>query len=364
MAFTQASASFGERAGGLLSADNGLPERHIVIALLRKAAPRLGIGTSVLATLDAMLSCLPPKRNHHTVFASNATLTFRRNGISERTIRRHTAVLQELGLLVRRDSANRKRFVRRSVQEGKVLRFGFDLTPLFDRLADIARQAAEVAQEEETLAYLRTKIRTAANDILDHDPEHEGATAARRLLRRKLTIAQCETLLDSLASGPVAAETDAEVTNSEARTMSGKDGQTVRHHHKSNTEHTDKRAENAPAPTSPLFSEPPVSVPELLAACPEAAQFSPGKIETVADVVRLARTLAPMIGIDDRNYQKALEHLGAFKTAATVWALMQFRDRIHKAGAYFRSITTGSRSRDFDPFQLIRRLARSSADAT
>lgn len=363
MAFIQASASFRERAGELLSADNGLPERHIVMAVLRKAAPRLGIGASVLATLDAMLSCLPPSRNHHTVFASNATLTFRRNGISDRTIRRHTAVLQDAGLLIRRDSANRKRFMRRSAQDGKVLRFGFDLTPLFERLPDISRQAAEVAQEEETLAYLRTKIRTAANDILDHDPEHQGAVTARRLLRRRLSIAQCEALLASLCPEPMAAEADVEMADGDAHKMTGKDGQTVRHHHKSNTEHTEKKSTQVTGSALRLVFDDPVSVSELLAACPEAAQYSPGNIETITDVVKLARTLAPMIGIDDKNYRKAQDRLGAFKTAATVWALMQFHGRIHKVGAYFRSITTGTRSRDFDPFRLVRRLALSSPSA-
>ena len=127
MAFIQATAPTGLRTSELLSADNSIPERHIVIETLRNAAPRLGLSASVIATLDAMLSCLAPKRNHHTVFASNATLTFRRNGISERTIRRHAATLQELGLLVRRDSPNRKRYTKHSRNEGKALRFGFDL---------------------------------------------------------------------------------------------------------------------------------------------------------------------------------------------------------------------------------------------
>ena len=138
MAFTQATAPTGLRTNRELSADNSIPERHIVVETLRNAAPRLGLSASVISTLDAMLSCLAPKRNHHTVFASNATLTFRRNGISDRTIRRHAAILQEIGLLVRHDSPNRKRFTKHSVLGGKALRFGFDLSPLFERLHEIA----------------------------------------------------------------------------------------------------------------------------------------------------------------------------------------------------------------------------------
>ena len=156
MAFRQAAASLGARNNEVLSADNAIPERHIIITTLRNAAPLMGLKASVIATLDAMLSCLPPKRNHHTVFASNLTLTFRRNGISDRTIRRHAAVLQELGLLIRRDSPNKKRFSRHNSHEGKSLRFGFDLSPLFERLQEIASHAAEAVQIKELLDYLAT----------------------------------------------------------------------------------------------------------------------------------------------------------------------------------------------------------------
>ena len=188
MAFKQATAPCGLRTGELLSADNSIPERHIIVATLRNAAPRLGLSASVISTLDAMLSCLAPKRNHHTVFASNATLTFRRNGISDRTIRRHAATLQEIGLLVRHDSANRKRFTKRSSHEGKALRFGFDLSPLFDRLHELAALAAEVMQEREQVDYLRAKIRAAANACLAENPNDERALNTFRILRRKLSL--------------------------------------------------------------------------------------------------------------------------------------------------------------------------------
>ena len=188
MAFTQTTAPTGLRISEVLSADNSIPERHIVVATLRNAAPRLGLSASVISTLDAMLSCLAPKRNHHTVFASNATLTFRRNGISDRTIRRHAAALQEIGLIIRRDSPNRKRFTKHNSLEGKVLRFGFDLSPLFSRLHEIAAMAAEVLREKEQIDYLRAKIRSAANQSLQSNTNDVIALSTLRILRRKLTL--------------------------------------------------------------------------------------------------------------------------------------------------------------------------------
>ena len=357
MAFIQATAPTGLRTSERLSADNSFPERHIVVATLRNAAPRLGLSASVISTLDAMLSCLAPKRNHHTVFASNTTLTFRRNGISDRTIRRHAATLQEIGLLVRRDSPNRKRFTKHNSHAGQALRFGFDLSPLFDRLHEIASMAAEVMKEREQIDYLRAKIRAAANASLIDNPNDEMALNVFRILRRKLSLKECEEILSALPIKEVEAESADDETSNLTATMTASDGQNVRHHHKSNKEHIDK--ENVPQKkqAAPVPSDDPITISELLSACPEAAEFSLRRIETVHDVVAHARTLAPMIGISPQSYEAAHEQLGALRTAATVWAIMQFHDKIKAVGAYFRSITTGSKSEGFSPEKLIRRLA-------
>ena len=357
MAFTQATAPTGLRTSEILSADNSIPERHIVVGTLRNAAPRLGLSASVISTLDAMLSCLAPKRNHHTVFASNATLTFRRNGISDRTIRRHAATLQEIGLLVRRDSPNRKRFTKHSSHEGKALRFGFDLSPLFARLHEIAAMAAEVLREREQIDYLRAKIRAAANASLTANPNDDKALNIIRILRRKLSLRDCEQVFKDLTVTEVEAEATDDRSTDLTTTMTASDGQFVRHHHKSNKEHIDKERVALKKETPLTVSDTSITIPELLSACPEAAEFSLRRIETIHDVVAHARTLAPMIGITSQNYEAAHERLGPLRAAATVWAIMQFHDKIKAVGAYFRSITTGSKSEGFSPEKLIRRLA-------
>ena len=352
MAFIPATASFGERPTPVLSADNPVPDRHIVIDLLRRAASLIGLTPPVIATLDAMISCLPPKRSHHTVFASNATLTFRRNGISDRTIRRHVLVLQEAGLLTRHDSPNRKRFTKTNRQSGTKLRFGFDLSPLYEQLPQIAALAADATAQQEQIAYIKTKIRAVSNELLSQDPSHPEGTQALRLLRRKLTLEACENLLAELETTPLPAEH----TDTETIKMSAADSQNVRHHHNSSKEHIDK--EEALTTSAQL----PLSVAKLLASCPEAGQYALRKIESFADVIAHARSLAPMIGIDNRTYQTAQDRIGPLATATTIWAMMQFYDRIKKAGAYFRALTVGSKSAGFDPVQLIRQLA-SSHDA-
>ena len=357
MAFTQATAPTGLRTSEILSADNSIPERHIVVATLRNAAPRLGLSASVISTLDAMLSCLAPKRNHHTVFASNSTLMFRRNGISDRTIRRHAATLQEIGLLIRRDSPNRKRFTKHNSHDGKALRFGFDLSPLFARLHEIAAMAAEALREREQINYLRAKIRAAANASLIDNPNDDTALNIFRILRRKLSLRDCEQILSDLPITEVEAEATDDQSPNLTTTMTASDGQIVRHHHRSNKEHIDKESRSLRKVTSSPVEDAPITIPELLSACPEAAQFSLKRVETSHDVIAHARTLAPMMGITSQSYEAAHKRLGALRAAATVWAIMQFHDKIKAVGAYFHSITTGSKSAEFSPEKLIRRLA-------
>ena len=131
MAFQHSSAPVRAWTEELLSADNTKPDRFTLIDTLRRAASSLDLSPSVIATVDALLSCLPPKREHDIVFASNATLVMRRNGISDRSLRRHLADLVTAGLLVRIDSPNGKRYSKRDPQMGTVIRFGLDLSPLF-----------------------------------------------------------------------------------------------------------------------------------------------------------------------------------------------------------------------------------------
>ena len=213
-------------------------------------------------------------------------------------------------------------------------------------------------QEREQVDYLRAKIRAAANECLTENPSDEMALSTFRILRRKLSLEDCERILSELAISEIAAESTNDPSSSLTTTMTANDGQFVRHHHKSNKELIDKEKVVLKNEKLPSSSDAPISIPELLSACPNAAEFSLKRVETIHDVVSHARTLAPMIGITIQSYEAAHKRLGALRAAATVWAIMQFHDKIRAVGAYFRSITTGSKSADFSPERLIRRLAK------
>ncbi|WP_102108992.1 plasmid replication protein RepC [Oceaniglobus roseus] len=362
MAFIQTSAALRPGARPILSADNALPDRSTIIGWVRKAAPALGLTPPQVATLDALLSCLPPRRAHHMVFASNSTLAVRRNGISERTLRRHIAALAERGLLVRQDSPNGKRFSRRNPATGATLCFGFDLGPLFARCAELSALAEDQVRQDEEIAYLRCQLRAAVHRALLDDPDCAAALAAQAVLRRKL---DAETLRRMLTELPVSVDEHEAMDNVEAPAKSGmsaSDGQNVRHQQNSRKELVGKNdaGETAGAVKKPSPGKP-VDLNALKAACPDAVELAMTRIAAPQDVIEHARQLAPMIGIDRSALLEAERRLGCLGAAVTVWALLQIRSRIRQTGAYFRSLTSGARSAGFNPWTMIRRLTHRSS---
>jgi len=347
MGFTQISAPIGERPGAALPADDARPDRFAVIDTLRLAAPSLGLKPAVVATLEVLLSCLPPRRRHDVVFASNATLTFRRSGLSERSLRRHVVKLEEAGLLIRHDSTNGKRYTCHDPDGQGVLRFGFDLAPLFARIDELQHLAEAQRQMDRRRSFLRQRLRAALSRVLDQEPEHPEALEARRMLRRNLDLATLELMVQDWPEHPLQASD----TPPPATDLSGDDGQIVRHHPKSNTEEKDSKDQS-------------LAIPALLQACPEAASYLQGKPRSVAEVVAHARMLAPMMGIDASTYSLAEDRLGQTGTALTIWAVLQLQGKVRQLGAYFRALTSGRRAQGFDPWTLIDRLSRQQARAT
>lgn len=358
MAFQHASAPVRARASEVLSADNAKPDRFTLIDVLRRAASALALGPSVVATVDALLSCLPPRRDHDIVFASNATLVMRRNGISDRSLRRHLADLVSAGLLLRIDSPNGKRYSKRDPRMGSVLRFGLDLSPLFAAFGRIEAVAQEQASEAKRADYLRTKLRLVIRSAAFAGADRDLVTEAERALRRKLTVHDLEKWVELLGSASDRQNIRHVETSDYDSAMSASNGQTVRHHQKSEKELNDNKTTITPTPISQAAEN--ITLDELAEACPQATGFLLEKLRSPWDVVTHARRLAPMIGIDDSCYDAAVTRHGPMGTALTIWGMLENLQRIHKPGAYFRSITSGKRSSTFSPWTLIDHLIRKS----
>ncbi len=356
MRFQHIAAPLGARAREVLPATNCQPDRFSIIEVVRKASTSLGLKAPIIATLDALLSCLPPKRSHNFVFASNATIAFKRNGISDRTLRRHVALLVEAGLLVRSDSPNRKRFSKSDMSTGSVLRFGFDLSPLFKSYDQICAMAEACAKQASHISFLRTKVRCAIARTMELDGSSVDAENALRTLRRKLSAEELNSILDGLISVKENQGTDTDANLSNVVEVSATAGQNVRHHHNSKKELIDSDvAEKAREPNQEHQQ---ISIGSLVDACKEAASYLQRPAESLSDVIGHARTLAPMMGIDSTTYRAAEDRLGELGTAVTVWGLLQMQGKIRQLGAYFRAITSGRRSSAFDPWAMIKTLVK------
>jgi replication initiation protein RepC len=356
MRFQHITAPLGSQSAEALPTTLGQPDRFSLIEVVRKASTALGLKAPIIATLDALLSCLPPKRSHNFVFASNATIAFKRNGISDRTIRRHVAQLAEAGLLARSDSPNRKRFSKSDVSTGSVLRFGFDLSPLFKSYNYICAMAEECAKQASHISFLRSKVRCAIARTMELDGLSIDAENALRALRRKLTAEELSSILDDLVSVDENQSTDWGAEMSIEAEMSATDGQNVRHHHNSKKELID--SDVAKKTEDPHLQHHQISIGSLVGACKEAASYLQRPAESLSDVIGHARTLAPMMGIDSTTYRAAEDRLGELRTAVTVWGLLQMQGKIRQLGAYFRAITTGRRSAAFDPWAMINTLVK------
>ena len=356
MRFQHITAPLGSRSAEALPTTHSQPDRFSLIEVVRKASTALGLKAPIIATLDALLSCLPPKRSHNFVFASNATIAFKRNGISDRTIRRHVAQLAEAGLLVRSDSPNRKRFSKSDMSTGSVLRFGFDLSPLFKSYDQICAVAEDCAKQASHISFLRTKVRCAIARTMDLDGLSIDVENALRALRRKLTAEELCSILDDLVSVEENQGMDCSAKMSIEAEMSATDGQNVRHHHNSKKELID--SDVAEKTEDPHLQHRQISIGSLVGACKEAASYLQRPAESLSDVIGHARTLAPMMGIDSTTYRAAEDRLGELRTAVTVWGLLQMQGKIRQLGAYFRAITTGKRSAAFDPWAMIKTLVK------
>src|SRR5215212_6175783 len=107
---------------------------------LTEAKGRLGLSDRALAVLSALLTFHPETAlvpgPDLVVFPSNRELSVRAHGPAPATLRWALAQLVEAGLVIRRDSPNGKRYVRRG-EGGEIAQaFGFDLTPLVARAGE------------------------------------------------------------------------------------------------------------------------------------------------------------------------------------------------------------------------------------
>lgn len=346
---------------------------------LSKAQAAFGVTERDLTVLQGLLSFFPDDalggNAEMVVFPSNKTVCERLNGMPCSTMRRHLSRLVEAGLLMRRDSPNGKRYVRKHGDER--VTFGFDLCPLYCRAEEIARAAEAVRDAEDRVRRLREVVSLMRRDLAAlaefgeemqprlgfWDQLRDTAAFTARALRRKLSLedlstyrANLETLLDqarNLIDGP------------EAEDMNTNDALFERHHHNSNKDSIDFEpaleqggaAADAPdAETGEIEADveepdtrrvPKIPLHLVIAGCPSLKTFYQGDIRHWHQLFDAACQVRPAMGISASAWEEAQRCMGPEQASIVVVAMLERFAEIKSPGGYLRALTSKAAAGEF-----------------
>lgn len=355
---------------------------------LSKAQAAFSVTERDLTVLQGLLSFFPDDalggNAEMVVFPSNKAICERLNGMPCSTMRRHLARLVDAGLLVRRDSPNGKRYVRKHGEERVV--FGFDLSPLYCRSVEIARAAEAVREAEERVRRLREIVSLMRRDLAalaefgeEMQPGlglwhqlHDTAVLTARALRRKLPLegleqyrTELEALLDKARNVIDGPETEEMITN---------DVRNERHHHNSNKDSIDlepslEKAEAAgvvpddqpDAPEEGVEDPDTRRVPKIplslvIAACPSLKTFYQGDVRHWHQLFDAACHVRPAMGISPSAWEEAQRCMGPEQASIVVVAMLERFADIRSPGGYLRALTAKAAAGEFSCGPMVMAL--------
>ncbi|MFB2567511.1 plasmid replication protein RepC [Rhizobium sp. IMFF44] len=352
-----------------------------------EARQKLGLQDRSLAVLDALLSFYPETELRRdaqlVVFPSNAQLTLRAHGIAGATLRRHLALLVEAGLIVRKDSANGKRYARRG-RTGEIENaFGFDISPLLLRAEELAIMAQQVVAER--IAFRRAK---------------ESLTICRRDVRKLITAAVTEGIggkwaliedsYDALVARIPRSPTMSDIisvleemkllrgeiinlleTQQKIENCSTNDAHNEQHIQSSNPESLNElepsfrtKLEMRSSQRGGSQKEPMQIFPLalVLKACPEISSYGPTRIiNNWRDLMSAAVVVRSMLGVSASAYQHACEIMGPENAASTIACILERSGHINSAGAYLRDLTSKAKRGEFSLGPALMALLRANS---
>lgn len=355
---------------------------------LSKAQAAFGVTERDLTVMQGLLSFFPDDalggNAEMVVFPSNKAICERLNGMPCSTMRRHLARLVEAGLLIRRDSPNGKRYVRKHGEER--VAFGFDLSPLYCRTEEIARAAEAVREAEDRVRRLREVVSLMRRDLAAlaefgeeiqpglglWDQFRDKAALTARALRRNLTLEELsayrsdlDALLDharNVIDGP------------ETEEMNTNGANTERHHHSSNKESIDLEpalekggaAADAPeAETDALVADveeadtrrvPKIPLHLVIAGCPSLKTFYQGDIRHWHQLFDAACHVRPAMGISASAWEEAQRFMGPEQASIVVVAMLERFADIRSPGGYIRALTSKAAAGEFSCGPMIMAL--------
>lgn len=332
---------------------------------------RFGLSDRDLTVLQALISFHPAADlspgEPLVVFPANATICARLNGMPCSTMRRHVARLVDSGFLIRRDSPNGKRYMRR----GEIA-FGFDLAPLLNRIDEIRSAAESVRAEEARLSRLRETVSLMRRDLcglvalgrIEHpalplwDDCEALLTDLTPMLRRKLSATDLDRLEALLAEAiGQARKLFAEPVAEETGTS---DAENEQHHHKSNPDSHDLNPASK-IRALPRTAQKPPTLPDVVSRCKELRNYAPDGIPTWPKFVETVETVRPMMGIAEPVWAEAKRTMGPVEAAIVLATMLERYEHYRSPGGYLRTLTRKSAAQAFSSASMVRALDRQAA---
>jgi len=343
----------------------------------------LGLKDRTLAVLDALLSFHPDNElrqdSQLVVFPSNAQLSLRAHGIAGATLRRHLALLVETGLVLRKDSANGKRYAYRG-RGGEIEdAFGFDLSPLLRRAEEFSDMAREVVAKRaalrrarERLTICRRDVRKLLNVVVEQGIGGEWGTVetAYQLLVERLKSAQSLENINHLVEDMLRLQDgivnvlnshqDFEIpgtngAHDERHTQSSKTESYLESENRQEDENGNAR-QNQDAPVDPGQSLP---LGLVLRGCKDIRAYGPaGTISSWRDLMSAVTIVRSMLGISSTAFEDASQAMGPQNAAVAIACILERGRHINSAGGYLRDLARRARRKQFSPLPMLMALIR------
>ncbi len=354
-----------------------------------EARARLGLQDRALAVLNALLSFYPEtylrQGDALIVFPSNVQLSIRAHGIAGATLRRHLATLVNAGLIIRKDSANGKRYVRKDRVGVVEDAFGFDLSPLLVRAEELAQMAQQMAAEhallrrtKEALTIRRRDARKLITAAIEEGASGDWGKIQDIYQAIVARIPRSPTIHDL---APILEEMEllcSEIVNQLdlldiSENVSSNDVQFERHIQNSYTESLNEiepssgnelgaKIEPEIRPVTEPLKAFPLSM--VMRACPEISMYAPGGlISSWRDLMATSIVVRSMLGVSPNAYQDACEVMGPENAAVAVACILERAGHINSAGGYLRDLTSKARRGEFTLGPMLMALLRANGSS-
>ncbi|QWY83029.1 putative replication protein [Rhizobium phage RHph_X66] len=333
----------------------------------RVAAKVLQLPSSARFVLDQLVGCYRGElvENRILVWPSNEFLV-ERTGIPERSVRYSLARLIEEGLIVAKDSANGKRFAQRSAQ-GQIIRaYGFDLSPLLEKLPELNERLAAIQERERerALAFDELTIhRRSAQEALRTLAEVYPDSDITDLTARALELSRVTPRRSATGSADSARDAWHQLRmEAEGRYYAASAGNSCRH--KDNNKYAPDQSCNNGSEGVREPERPIATVDDLAKACPDAMEFI-GQVRNDREFILGVSRMRGAFGVSPSAWEEAGREIGLLGAAATLVYVIQLQARptpgaepIKNAGGYFRAIVRLIKAGQLDLTSEILKMKR------